>query len=175
MCFCQSLLSCLALAFCLDPETKLHKKHEVSPNLGNVNQPLQTNKKRGGICKKSRSEKQKQMNGALHSWTWRWIGSACVVGRKIGMALNCVFFGSSASIPEVWEREAHGEGRGEGRVEGKGISLLCFWWPCSFTRLSASLELFLLIHVPSFLYSEHLLNSWPCLAAMQGGVMLVCT
>lgn len=69
MCFCQSLLSCLALAFCLDPETKLHKKHEVSPNLGNVNQPLQTNKRRGGICKQSRSEKQKQMNGALHPWT----------------------------------------------------------------------------------------------------------
>lgn len=47
-----------------------------------------------------------------------------MVGRKMGMALHCFVFGSSASIPEVWEREAHGEGRGGGKVEGKGISLL---------------------------------------------------
>lgn len=53
------------MVFCLDPETKLLEKHEVSPNLGKVKQPLQTNKKRDGICKKSRTEKQQQMNGAL--------------------------------------------------------------------------------------------------------------
>lgn len=47
-----------------------------------------------------------------------------MVGRKMGMALHCFVFGSSASIPEVWEREAHGEGRGGGGVEGKRTSLL---------------------------------------------------
>lgn len=40
------------------------------------------------------------------------------------MALHSFFLGSSASIPAVWEREAHGEGRGGGRAEGKGVSLL---------------------------------------------------